>query len=207
MSASIHHPGPERVGSSLANRDAAEQLDRLLREAGRGNDRSRDELLEVIYDQLYGAASHLMASRPGHTLQPTALLNEMMVRFLSLPTMARFHNSRCLFAIALDAMQKILIDHHRKKHRDKRGGTRQRHPLDAVLDSIEADCPKNYGDLHEALDRLKRKCPRQYDVVIHRYFGGLSVKETASMLGISVGSVERDWRLARAKLYEAMMAP
>jgi RNA polymerase sigma factor (sigma-70 family) len=105
-------------------------------------------------------------------------------------------------------LRKLLIAHHRQKTRQKKGGHLIFFPLNQAIDQIATEFQRTHGfdfdALEEALQQLKRRNPRQYEVINYRFFGGLSVAETADILKISVGSVERDWRLARAKLFSAL---
>lgn len=179
-------------------------LELLLQQARDGDETARDGLFQLVYDDLHKAAHRMMPSANGDTLQPTALVNELMVRFLKKPGLANLRNCSCFFSVAVNAMEKILIERFRRKSALKRGGNWQRLPLDAVLDQIQADNGSDYGAIHDALERLRQEHPRQHDVVRHRFFGGLTVRKTAEMLEVSVQTIERDWRFARAKLHHIL---
>ena len=183
--------------------DSRDRFDGLLHEAQQGSADARRELCRLVYDELHAAAHGIMppAACNGHTLQPTVLLNEVMIRLLARPNLARIENRRCFFSVAINAMEKILIDHYRRTHSIKRGRGWRRLPIDAVLKQIEAKSQTSYHALHEAIEQLRIDSERQYQVVRLRFLGGLTVKETAELLEVSVGTVAGDWRLAKAKLY------
>ena len=136
---------------------------------------------------------------PGHTLSPTAVVHEAVIKLLGEAALDRAADRSYLFASAARAMREVLIDHARRRATARRGGGRRRVPLDAVVDYFE-DQGLDLVAVHEALDRLAERNGRQAQVVTLRYFGGLTVPEIAEALGVSVGTVERDWRIARAWL-------
>jgi RNA polymerase sigma factor (TIGR02999 family) len=137
--------------------------------------------------------------RAGHTLQPSALVHEALLRLLDGDALANVPNRRYLFAAAAQAMRQVLIDHARRRHAAKRDGARARVPLDEALAKFE-ERGLDIIALHEALESLARAHPRQAEVVNLRFFSGLSVPEVAEMLGVSDTTVEGDWRFARAWL-------
>jgi RNA polymerase sigma factor (TIGR02999 family) len=172
----------------------------LLARARDGDERARDDLIARVYDELRHVAVGLMRrEHPGHTLSPTAVVHEAVIKLLGAAALDRAADRSYLFASAARAMREVLIDHARRRGRARRGGGRQRVPLDAVVDYFE-DQGLDLVAVHEALDRLAERNGRQAQVVTLRYFGGLAVPEIAAALGVSVGTVERDWRLARAWL-------
>ena len=163
-------------------------------------ERARDELVALVYDELRRVASRLMRrERPDHTLAPTAVVHEAVIRLLGDAAFDRAGDRSYLFAAAARAMREVLIDHARRRATARRGGGRRRIPLDAVVDYF-ADQGLDLVAVHEALDRLAGLHERQSQVVTLRYFGGLTVPEIAAALEVSVGTVERDWRIARAWL-------
>ncbi|WP_436714543.1 sigma-70 family RNA polymerase sigma factor [Roseiconus lacunae] len=175
----------------------------LLRELGSGNESVREQLFEQLQSELRQMASALMRrERADHTLQATALVNEACVRLLDSDAIGNATDRRYFFAAANRAMRQILIDHARKRNAAKRGGDYERGSLDVVLDNFETSNGCNFEDLNASLDVLEKESPRQREVVELRFFSGLSIPETAEVLGVSEGTVERDWRLARAKLYQ-----
>ncbi len=175
-------------------------LTQLLGRARAGNSRAREELVDLIYDELRQVAARLMRrERPDHTLSATAVVHEAMIRLLSDSVLDHASDRNYLFAAALRAMRQVLVDHARRRSADRRGGRRRRVPLDSVLEYFN-DQGLDVVAVHEALDRLAELNPRQAHVMTLRYFGGMSVAEVAEALGVAVVTVERDWRLARAWL-------
>jgi RNA polymerase sigma-70 factor, ECF subfamily len=170
----------------------------------RGIDEEADETFSRVYEELRRiAALHLRGERPGHTLQSTALVHEVWLRFAGgegVPDLERSHFHR----MAAMAMRRILINHARDKKRLKRGGAARRVALD--ISHLE-DSPRNAVDLvalDEALDRLAEENPLQARLVELRYFAGLDNAAIAAALEISVSTVKREWVLARAWLRHLM---
>jgi RNA polymerase sigma-70 factor, ECF subfamily len=175
-------------------------LTMILGRARAGDERARGELVALIYDELRRVASRLMRrERPDHTLSPTAVVHEAVIRLLGEAVFDRAADRGFLFASAARAMREVLIDHARRRAADRRGGSRRRVPLDAVADYFEGQ-GLDLVAVHEALDRLAERDDRQAQVMTLRYFGGMTVAEVAAALGVSTVTVERDWRLARAWL-------
>jgi RNA polymerase sigma factor (TIGR02999 family) len=180
--------------------DAREDLTLLLAEARSGDSEARERLSRAVYGELRRLAGSLMRrERPDHTLQPSELVNEAMMRLFEGEVLDRAADRRYLFAAAAQAMRQVLVDHARKRDAAKRGGGRRRVPLDGVLQFFE-ERRLDVVALHEALDRLMALEERQGLVVSLRFFAGLSVPEVADILDVSVGTVEGDWRIARAWL-------
>jgi RNA polymerase sigma factor (TIGR02999 family) len=174
----------------------------LLQQLQAGDEAARNELFSVVNGQLKQLARGLMKSeRPDHTLQASALVNEACVKLLQQGGIESAENRRQLFAAAIGSMRQILIDHARSRQAAKRGGQLKRQPLDVVLDRFETTHNVKFGDLEEALERLKKESPRQHEVLTMRFFAGLTIEQTAEIMACSTGTVENDWRLARAKLY------
>jgi RNA polymerase sigma factor (TIGR02999 family) len=163
---------------------------------------ARDALLPVVYDELRRLAQHYMRDeREGHTLQATALVNEAYLRLVGLDRM-QWRDRAHFFAMAATLMRRVLVDHARERGRDKRGGGVSVTSLD---DHIVA--PRREVDvvaLDEALERLAVLDARQSQIVELRFFGGLSVEETAEALGISPATVKREWASAKAWLYQQL---
>jgi RNA polymerase sigma factor (TIGR02999 family) len=168
---------------------------------GRGGDkRARDELIASVYDELRRVASRLMRrERAGHSLSPTAVVHEAVIRLLGDAAPAKAEGRSYLFASAARAMRRVLIEYARRRAAGRRGGGRRRVPLDQVVEDLEAQ-GLDVADVHEALDRLAEWDERQARVMTLRYFGRLTIAEVAAALGVSTITVERDWRLARAWL-------
>ena len=172
----------------------------ILGRARAGDDRARGELIALIYDELRRVASGLMRrERRDHTLSPTAVVHEAVIRLLGEGVFDQAADRSFLFTAAARAMREVLIDHARRRAAGRRGGGRQRVALDAVVDYLEEQ-GLDVVAVHEALDRLAELDGRQAQVMALRYLGGMTVAEVAAALGISVTTVEHDWRLARAWL-------
>jgi len=170
----------------------------LLQELGRGNKAVVDELARQVYDELHRIADRAMhGESPGHTLQPTLLVSEAFLKLVG-QRETRWQNSAHFFAIAAQAIRRILVDHARARRRLKRD-----HGLRVTLDESVAAEPERALDLlalDDALRRLESAAPRQARIVELRYFGGLEIDATAEALDISPATVKRDWTFARAFL-------
>jgi RNA polymerase sigma factor (TIGR02999 family) len=178
------------------------ELSRLLNSLGQGDAHAAGRLLPLVYDELRRlAAARLAREKPGHTLQPTALVHEAYLRLVAAGDAPTWEGRRHFFAAAAEAMRRILIDRSRRKKRVKRGGDRLRVDLDRVEVTEDAR-----GDdllaLDEALDALAREAPQKAELVKLRFFAGLSVEEAARCLGISRATADRYWAYARAWLYD-----
>lgn len=185
---------PARPPASRVRSDVTD----LLR-AWAGGDRSAfDRLVPIAHDELHRIARHLMRrERDGHTLQTTAVVNEAYLRLVDLRRV-RWQDRAHFFAMSARVMRRILVDHARAHRSLKRSGSQLRVSLGDV-----AGAPGDGIDfvaLHEALEALERLGPRKGRVVELRYFGGLTVKETAEVLQVSEITVLRDWRFAKAWL-------
>lgn len=172
----------------------------LLSQLARGERSAADKLIPLVYDELRRLASHYMrGERNEHTLQATALVHEAYLKLVeqrSTDWQSRAH----FFGIAAQLMRRILIDHARGHLRGKRGGGQRPVPLDEAL-VFSPEESEEFVRLDEALDRLAKFDPRQAKIVELRYFGGLTVEETADLLGISPKTVKRDWSVAKAWLH------
>jgi RNA polymerase sigma factor (TIGR02999 family) len=179
--------------------DAREDVTQVLEELAKGDRRAADKLLPLVYDEFRALARHYLAQeRMNHTLQPTALVHEAYMKLVD-QTRVDWQGKSHFFAVAAQAMRRILVDHARSRQREKRGGGRAR----VVLDEAVALSPQKDEDvlaLDEALEKLARLDARQAKVVELRFFGGLSVEEVAEALGVSKRTVEGDWTFARAWL-------
>ena len=164
-----------------------------------GETRIEGELLTLVYDELRQVASRLMRrERSDHTLSPTGVVHEAVLRLLGDVNYAAL-DRHYLQAAAARAMREVLIDHARRRAADRRGGGWHRVPIDAVVDYFEAQS-LDIVAVHEALDKLAVVDERLSQVITLRYFGGMTVAEVAKALGVSIVTVERDWRLGRAWL-------
>ncbi|MBL8985121.1 MAG: sigma-70 family RNA polymerase sigma factor [Gemmatimonadetes bacterium] len=176
------------------------QVTRLLARVSGGDDAALDELFPLVYGQLRDAADRaLRLERPGHTLQPTALVHEAYLKLIGgtgLPSRDRVH----FLALAARAMRQILVDHARRRRARKRGDGRG--PV--TLDHEIADRGLAFDEvlaLDDALDRLSGQNPRLRKVVELKFFGGLGEDDIAAALGVTTRTVQRDWARARAWLY------
>ncbi|WP_422923952.1 ECF-type sigma factor [Singulisphaera sp. PoT] len=178
-----------------------QELSAILGRVRAGDERARDELIAVVYDDWRLLAARLMRrERTGHTLSATAVVHEAVIRLLADADFDHKAGDRAyLFASAARAMREVLIDHARRRAAGRRGGGRQRVSLDVVLDYFDEQ-QLDVVALHEALDDLAGWNARQAQVMTLRYFGRLTVAEVAGVLGVAPVTVERDWRLARAWL-------
>lgn len=175
------------------------QVSQLLVAWSNGDEAAADELMPLVYDELRRMARRCMASQPeDHTLQTTALIHEAYLKLVGKED-RQWQNRAHFFGVAGQAMRHILVDYTRSRQATKRGGEGRTVTLDeAVLVSRER--AGEVVALDEALNKLTTLSPRQSRVVESRYFGGLSVEETAEVLKISPETVTRDWRMAKAWL-------
>lgn len=162
---------------------------------------AKNELYEFIYNELRKAAHRLLTSRSNSEMQTTDLVNEVVLRIERAESLKKFANRRVFFSVATMAMKQVLTDQYRRQKRRIENGQIEREPLDTVIQQVEEETEFDFELLSQELDKLEQDSPRQHAVIMHRYFGGLSVADTAKLLDISTGTVERDWRLARAKLF------
>ena len=179
----------------------SDNVTRLLSEWGDGNQQALEALVPLIYKELRNLAHNfLYRERPGHTLQTTALVHEAYLKLID-QNDARWQNRAHFFAIAAQAMRRILIDSARKHAAAKRGGPQAELSLDEVADiALEPD--SNLLKLDEALNQLAKIDPRQSRIVELRYFGGLTIEETAEVMSVSPATVKREWMMARAWLHQ-----
>jgi RNA polymerase sigma-70 factor, ECF subfamily len=175
------------------------EISLLLDQCRDGQAEAFERLMELVYDDLRRlAAWQLQAERPGHTLQPTALVHEAYLK-LAGQNPIEWQNKAHFFALAAQVMRHILVDHARTKQRDKRGGGQASVALDEALKLSHSREP-DLIELDEALKTLAGRDARKSRIVELRYFGGLSIEETADVLGISPTTVRREWTLAKAWL-------
>ena len=173
---------------------------RLLEDWGKGNREALDELLPLVHAELRKVASrHLAKERPGHTLQPTALVNEAYLRLIGQRDI-KWQNRAHFIGVAAQLMRFILVDHHRKKRNAKRGGAAVRITFNEELDVADERGGGDFLALDTALAKLAEQDERKAKIAELKYFGGLNTEETAEALSISTATVVREWRLARAWL-------
>jgi RNA polymerase sigma factor (TIGR02999 family) len=176
-----------------------QDVTRLLSESASGNQAALDQLMPLVYAELRRMAGHYMQMQyPGHTLQPTALINEAYLKLAG--ESKKWEDRAHFFAVAAQSMRHILVDHARAQRTVKRGGEMRPLPLDGAI-VVSGERLGELVTLDDALTDLAKLNSRQSQVVELRYFAGLSVEETAQTLKISPETVMRDWRAAKAWLY------
>jgi RNA polymerase sigma-70 factor (ECF subfamily) len=182
---------------------ASAQVTDLLHAWGEGDETALHQLVPLVESELRRLAGAYMArERPGHTLQPTALVNEAFLRLVDAQGV-RWHGRAHFFGIAARLMRRVLVDHARARGFQKRGGGAQTVPLETtILVSRAPDIA--LLDLDDALDALAEVDERKAKVVEMRFFGGMTVEETAGALGVSGDTVKRDWRLAKLWLLKTL---
>ena len=182
----------------------SEQITVLLQEWSGGKREALDELLPLVYDELHKQARrYLRRERQDHTLQTTALIHEAYLKLIDQRNVD-WQNRTHFFAIAAQMMRRILVDHARTKHRDKRGGDDIKLPLDEAILVVVNEKNVDLIALDEALNRLAKIDEQQVQIVELRYFSGLSLEETAEALKISRATVARDWAIAKAWLHREL---
>jgi RNA polymerase sigma factor (TIGR02999 family) len=183
----------------------AARVTALLKAWGDGDRRALEALVPLVERELHRlAVGHMRGERAGHTLQPTALVNEAFLRLVDVKHV-HWQNRAHFLAVSARMMRRVLVDMARARGYQKRGG---RVPL-VPLDGLDVASPMPAADLvgvHDALEALAGVDPRKAAVVELRFFGGLSVEETAEVLGISAETVMRDWKFARSWLLRELSA-
>jgi RNA polymerase sigma-70 factor (ECF subfamily) len=188
--------------SNVANvaplKDDRSQVTELLSAWNQGDASVHDRLLSIVYADLHRqAVAAMRRENEGHTLQPTALVHEAYLRLVD--QRVEWRNRGQFYAIAAQVMRRILIDHARERHAEKRGAGARPVTLSAV-DAQPADEEADVLSLHDALERLALLDPAQARIVELRYFAGLTIEETAEAVGVSPATVKREWATARAWL-------
>jgi RNA polymerase sigma factor (TIGR02999 family) len=175
------------------------QVTQLLERWGRGDQSALDELTPLVYNELRNVAdAYLRRERPDHTLQATALVNEAYLRLIG-QKHGRWQGRKHFFGIAARLMRQVLVEHARKHKAEKRGGGRVAVTLEEFAE-VSSTPDVDILAVHEALERLAVFDAHQAHVVELRFFGGLSIDETAEILGVGHATVEREWTMARAWL-------
>ena len=176
---------------------SSEGITQLLKKWSNGDQKALDQLMPLVYDELHRLAEgYLRRERREHALQATALINELFLKFFDQNSMS-WQNRAQFFGVAAQIMRRILVDHARAHYSEKRGGTR----LCVSLKDVPAFGAQPDADLlalHDVLNRLEEIDPVQGRLVELRFFGGLTIKETAEVMNISHATVEREWRTAKA---------
>jgi RNA polymerase sigma-70 factor (ECF subfamily) len=181
----------------------AKDVSQLLRAWGSGDQQALEKLMPLVYAELHRAARrHMLGERPQHTLQTTALINEVHLRLVSFPHIS-WQNRAQFFAICAQLMRRILVDFARSRRSEKRGGDAYFLELDETL--IVRSAPRaDLVALDDALKALAAMDERKSRVIELRFFGGLSVQETAEVLSVSPQTVSRDWNLAKVWLFRQL---
>jgi len=180
-----------------------QEVTRLLLDWSNGNQAALDKLMPLVDRELNRLAHHYMRrENPGHTLQTTALVNEAYLRLVD-QKHVHWKNRAHFFALSAQLMRRILVDHARKRKYGKRGGDAHRVSFDEAI-IVSRERGADLVALDDALDKLAAIDPRKSKVVELRFFGGLSVEETAEALSVSPLTVKRDWSMAKAWLYNSL---
>jgi RNA polymerase sigma factor (TIGR02999 family) len=184
-----------------------EEVTRILCAIAQGEPHVAEQLLPLVYDELRKlAAQRLAQEKPGQTLQATALVHEAYLRLVDVDVAQHWNSRGHFYAAAAEAMRRILVENARRKKALCRGGDRQR----LELDLIEPAAPRTSDDLlalDQALDKLSAKDRGKAELVKLRYFGGLTMEQTAQTLGISLATANRWWNYARAWLHREIAGP
>jgi RNA polymerase sigma factor (TIGR02999 family) len=182
---------------------APNEVTQLLVAWSNGDSAARDALMPLVHDELRRLAHRYMGrERPDHTLQTSALVNEAYLRLIDQREM-RWQNRAQFFGIAAQMMRRILVDYARKRGFVKHGGELRAVPLDEVM-IVSPERAAEVVELDDALKCLAEFDQRKSQIIELRFFGGLSIEETAEVLGVSPGTVMRDWTLAKAWLRREM---
>jgi RNA polymerase sigma factor (TIGR02999 family) len=179
------------------------EVTKLLAAWSSGDQSALNKMMPLVYAELHRIARRAWSQRPRNdTLQPTALINEAYLKLANAEN-ASFQDRCHFFAVACQAMRQILVNHAKSRLSGKRGRGLANVSLDAVQPAVHQEASEIVA-LHEALEALQAVDARKSMVVEMRYFGGLSIEETAEAMGVSVSTVNRDWRLARSWLIREM---
>lgn len=175
----------------------------LLAAAEQGDAKAADQLLDLVYDELRRLAAHKMAQEaPGQTLQPTALVHEVWLKLVGIGGQ-QFKNRAQFFAVAAEAMRRILIDRARRRQTQRHGGQYERVELEETSLVAPAEDDQLLA-VNDALEKFEQQHPAQAQVVKLRYFGGMTNEEVAQALKLSVSTVKTYWKFARAWLFDAI---
>ena len=185
--------------------DERPEITLWLHEWSSGREDALEALMPIVYAELHRqATSYLRRERVSHTLQATALINEVYLKLID-QREVNWQNRAHFFGIAAQAMRRILVDHARTRHRDKRGGRAENLPLEAAeFTTSPGGTSVDLIALDEALTRLAPLDERQSRIVELRFFSGMSVEETAEALGVSQATVKNEWRTAKAWLFQEL---
>jgi RNA polymerase sigma factor (TIGR02999 family) len=183
-----------------------DEITQLLHAFGDGDSEAVEHLVPMVYDALRGIAhNHLAHERPDHTFSTTALVHEAYIKLID-QREATWKSRAHFFAIASQAMRRILVDYARRRKAAKRGGDAPKVPLEEALVMAETRADELLA-LDEALSELAAFDPRQAAIVEYRFFGGLTIEQTGAVMDISPSTVKREWIVAKAWLSHAMDQP
>jgi RNA polymerase sigma factor (TIGR02999 family) len=183
--------------------ESSGEVTSLLAAWSKGDETALNKVMPLVYAELHRIARRAWShQQDNNTLQPTALINEAYLKLANAEN-ASFQDRCHFFAVASTAMRQILVNHAKSRLSGKRGGGKVNVSIDDVHAAVHQEASEIVA-LHEALDALEAIDPRKSRVVEMRYFGGLGIEETAEALGVSIATVNRDWRLARSWLIREM---
>jgi len=188
------------LAQSFDEMQSSEGITQLLIDWSHGDQAALEKLMPLVYDELRRlATNYLRRERGNHTLQPTALVNEAYLKLVDQRN-AKWQNRAQFFGISAQLMRRILVDHARQHQAAKRGGSKQQRLSITSAERVVKQPEIDLLALNEALEELTIMDPQQAQIVELKFFGGLSIEETAEVLGIGHATVERDWKIARAWL-------
>lgn len=193
-------PSRDRSRKEVTAIDSPKDITQVLQAASAGDRTAAAELLPMLYEELRALARARMAKLPpGNTLQPTALVHDAYLRLVG-KSDPQWEGRGHFFGAAAQAMRQILVEQARRKGRIRHGGDRQRLDVDDIDLPLEAPVDDVLA-LDDALERLRESDPRKADIVMYRYFAGLTREETAAVMDLSVRTVDREWRYIVARLH------
>jgi RNA polymerase sigma factor (TIGR02999 family) len=182
------------------------EVTRLLIRWSEGDEGAMEQLMPLVYEECRRiAARHLRRERSDHTLNPTALVHELYLRLVD-QRRATWQNRAQFYGITARLMRRVLVDHARARHAQKRDASRMVLPADALAESPDAARIADILAIDRALERLGERDPEQQKIVELRFFAGLSVEETGHVLGRSARTIKREWQMARAWLFRELQA-
>jgi len=180
-----------------------QEISVILKDWSEGNRASADRLLSLVYDELRKiAGQYLKKEKSDHTLQPTALVHEAYMKLIDISDIS-WNDRAHFFAVSANIMRHILVDHARAKLAEKRGGDAQHISLEDA-DSLSSETDIDLLAVDEALNELAKFDEQQSRIVELRFFGGLTIEETAHVAGISPATVKREWAMAKAWLHRKL---
>jgi RNA polymerase sigma factor (TIGR02999 family) len=189
---------------NMSEQQAPREITQMLIELTDGNEDVVNQILPHIYDELRRlAGSYLRRERADHTLQPTALVHEAYMKLID-QKRVKWQNRAHFFGIAAQVMRRILLDHARKHQAEKRGGEFEKLPIEEEILIVSHDKSAELIALDDALQELAKLDEQKARIVELRYFGGLSIEETAEVVGVSVPTINRQWRMAKAWLFSQL---